>query len=81
LKTKKQKLKLQKETALPQGEEPDFDERFMQVPRARALHLARRGEASARVWAFLSPPYTRLEEAKRTIFKYSYLHFNQQGGT
>jgi hypothetical protein len=44
--------------------------------------FARQGEArraSARVWAFLSPPHTRLEKVERTsIFKYGYLHFNKQ---
>jgi hypothetical protein len=47
------KRKQQKETALPQGEEPDFGGPFTQVPRTRALRPAppgpaRRGEASER---------------------------------
>ena len=35
-------------------------------------------QASEHVWAFLSPPHTRLEEVEMThIFKYSYLHFHK----
>jgi hypothetical protein len=42
------KRKQQKETALPQGEEPDFGGPFTQVPRTRALRPAPPGEASER---------------------------------
>jgi hypothetical protein len=80
-KTKNQKRKQQKEIVLPQGEEPDFGGPFTQVPRTRALRPAQPGEASECVWASLTP-HTRLEEVEMTsIFKYDYLHFNEQGGT
>jgi hypothetical protein len=60
---------------------------FRRIIHAGAAHPrpsprpARRGER-ARVWASLTPPHTRLEEVERTsIFKYDYLHFNEQCGT